>query len=343
MSSIIPTLIKRPDAAGLSRFLYLLATRTVISQEHFTKPTYERLSQTAKACLKLPLAAITGIDALTDQVLNHNTRTAELLGIVECYIDLGHEQLAAELLGACLPDVPGVTSGLWKEWKLMFQFLESVATVLMRHDIIHLHDSAKPFFNSVLQTAAEYINHSKPEEPLDWAQEPLDQIETRFDRFGGYCREKCSCEPCNALRLFVADPKERIGRFSYPERTRKHLQYQLDFRNFEFDTEKKRSPHTLVVTKTRNKHKSDLREWQNSINAMRTYLDRLDTLLEPLGLNATTAADLDAQLGSADTKARMPATRPLQPTAASARNSRKTKKVAGTKRKADVIDLTEDS
>ena len=139
------------------------------------------------------------------------------------------------------------------------------------------------------------------------------------------------------------DPKERVGRFSYAQATRRHLEDKLDRHNFDLVTEASRIPHTLVVTKTRNKHEMDLKGWQNSIDEMRKELDGLDVLLEPLGINATAAADLDAHLVSAGAaEGVVPAAKQLQLASASVQNLGAPKQVAGVKRKSDVIDLIED-
>jgi hypothetical protein len=321
----------------------LLATNTVVSWEPITKPTFERLAQAAITNLKLPVDAITSIPAYhtlsqedsesTSQEDPESTRAEEILIIVDCYLKLGLTSEAAQLLGTGLPDVPDATSGLWEQWKLLFSFLKDLVKLLSQYEDANLRDQAKPFIIQMLHTAAEYFARTRPKEPRSWAQ----------DKSKDYKHERCSCGPCNALRLFLYSPKEQVGRFSYAQRVRSHLEYQLDRQDFKFDTDKSRSPHTLVVTKTRNKYHRDLDEWFKTIDGIRKEFEDFNVLLEPLGINATQTADLDAQLVTRGLlKGAMQRARPLQPASASSKKATAPKKAAGVKRKSDVVDLTED-
>lgn len=335
LSSIIPTLINSPHSAGLSRFLYLLAKNDLIHQKDIAETTYRRLAQTASANLKLSAESITSRPLYNTygQKDLESIRADELLGIVECYMKLELTHEAAQLLGASLPDVPDGTSGLWEKWRLMFHFLSSLATFLSRYKDSELRNSATPFITSLLHTAAEHTAHTRPQEPLNWAR-----AESK-----GYGHEKCTCEPCNALRMFLFNPNESVGRFSYNKSIRSHLEYKLDRQDYKFDTDKSRSPHTLVVTKTNNKYHRDLQQWNYTITGMRRELEDLNTLLEPLGINATETADLDAQLINAGTaEGVVQVAQPSDTASALPGNVAAPQQVAGVKRKAIVVDLTED-
>ena len=304
----------------------LLATNTVVSWGPITKPTYEHLAQAAVTNLKLPVDAIMDTPAyhMRSQDDPESTRAEEILTIVDCYLKLGLVSEAAQLLGAGLPDVPEATSSLWEQWKLLFSFLEDLVKLLTQYEDANLRNQAKPFIIQMLHTAAEYFARTRPKEPRNWTQ----------DEDKDYGHERCSCEPCNALRLFLHSPKEQVGRFSYAQRIRSHLEYELDLQDFKFDTDKSKSPHTLVVTKTRNKYHRGLEEWFKTIDGVRKEFEEFNVLLEPLGINATQIADLDAQLvARGASKGVMQPARSLQPASASSRNVAAPKRVAGVKRK----------
>ena len=330
--------MKSPDAAGLSRFLYLLGTSILVSQKYIVKASFERLAQAANAILKLPIEEITTRTQLDFDRDPETARWDELVGIVECCLELGLEQQGAQLLGTSLPDIPDMTSHLWKKWKLLFPFLNSVVKLSSRHLDTDLPDQAKPFVGSMVHTVAEHFACTRPQKPRTWAQDSY----RKGSRYG-YGDESCSCAPCNALQGFLANAKERVGRFRYNESTRSHLRYKLNSVDFKFDTERGRSPYTLVITKTHNKYENELEEWKYTISEMRKELESLDVSLQPLGISATEAADLDAQLVAAGaSEGVMQAARPLQPASASAQNLATPKQAAGVKRKSDVVDLTED-
>lgn len=280
----------------------------------------------------------------------------QLLEIVDCYMDLGLREQGAQLLAHSLPDMPEATSNVWEKWKPLFRFLEELAALLIRRVGVDQLTDVRSFISRILHSTAAYAAKSRPRQPKNWAQG--DHFEDRpsthhNSRYGPWSHgshqspssgaSRCTCAPCKALQAFLEDPSERVGRFSYNKDIRSHLEYKLNGDEFQFDLDKKKSPHTLVLTKTRNRFEKELAEWKSTISQLRTALENLDSLLQPLDMSATKDADLDAQLAAAGaSKGVTQHDRSLEPASASAQNVAPPRRVAGRKRKSNVIDLTED-
>ena len=82
----------------------------------------------------------------------------------------------------------------------------------------------------------EVLTAEEPREPADFRRE---------------AKLPCQCEHCRALKRFLRDPREEVGRFSVREELRRHLsqiirEAQCDV---ECETERRGSPFTLVCTK----------------------------------------------------------------------------------------------
>jgi hypothetical protein len=86
------------------------------------------------------------------------------------------------------------------------------------------------------------------EPPADWAREAgLD----------------CNCEDCKALRQFLRDPAQRVGRFPLRKDRRQHLHQQIDRHQCDCThvTERRGSPQTLVCTKTQGSYERRLKQY----------------------------------------------------------------------------------
>ncbi|KAF3009974.1 hypothetical protein E8E13_011285 [Curvularia kusanoi] len=349
MDCIIPTLANCTDAAGFSRFLFLLqiATTDKVSREHIAKPTFERLAQTANTLLQQPLKEIMPPPHVLPQG-SDKSQWFELIAIVGCYMDLGLEQAGAQLLSSSLPDVPDATDSLWEHWQSSNRLITTLAELLTPYVHTGLPEKATPFITSLLHTIAAYYASSRPSEPATWAQGNVRGRRYGYSKHGSSDRDKgedgrCNCGPCQGLQKFLENPTQRVGRFSYAKETRRHLESQIDSYDFEVKTEKGKSPHTLVLTKTHNRSRRELSEWKSTIAKLRQQFQAFDLLLQPIGISATDAADLDAQLiaaGSSDGV--LQAGGPLKSLSSGKQNSAARGRVAGVKRKSDVIDLTED-
>ncbi|KZM18478.1 uncharacterized protein EKO05_0007675 [Ascochyta rabiei] len=326
------------ERQSLSRFMHCLADDHTISEDDIVKPSYQLLASTATTTLKLSATDITEPEPprvfaqlvqYTGRINEIGTCAVEWLNIVGQYSWLGLESEAKQLLGACLPDLSTVTE-TWSKWKHWFLFVDNLKDLLVEHRGQKLHDICKAFITDVLHSCAKHIAQTRPQPPRNWV------------RTTNGIDKDCTCTACADLNAFLTNPKERIGRFSYAERTRKHLRYRLS-NDFHIDTEKRKSPYTLVVTKTNKTHEGLEEEWQAQLRAMRIQLQTMKGSLEGIGINAEEAADLDAQLAGAGAAKGVASTaRGLQPSPASRQNLAAPRRVAGAKRKSDFVDLTED-
>ena len=75
-------------------------------------------------------------------------------------------------------------------------------------------------------------------------------------------RSDCSCRDCTDLNGFLVDPMRQVGRFPMSQQRRRHLHQKLDrIRGQSNLTERTGSPQTLVVTKNLEHWKEDLDAW----------------------------------------------------------------------------------
>lgn len=132
------------------------------------------------------------------------------------------------------------------------------------------------------------------------------------------------------------NPTQPDGRFSYANNVRQHIEYSFNNRqDFHFDTEKFKIPYTLVIRKTNNEYTRMLQNWKSEKGDMRTQLDGMRTqfMFDVLGGDVLqVAAGVVEGVGAQS----------LQPMSASIQNRAPPAPVVGMKRKADVVDLTED-
>jgi hypothetical protein len=137
-----------------------------------------------------------------------------------------------------------------------------------------------------------YVMH-EPTKPTDW---------TRSAR-------GCGCNDCNELDSFLRSPILQTGRFSRVQKMRKHLEQRLsyDYKDYKFDTDKSKSPHTLVIKKTRNitQFTRDHDEWKRrgkwaiqniqsmGVEPLRKLLgDQFDAMMELKWVQAGTRSGL---------------------------------------------------
>ncbi|MCJ1458408.1 hypothetical protein MMC28_008780 [Mycoblastus sanguinarius] len=67
---------------------------------------------------------------------------------------------------------------------------------------------------------------------------------------------------CQRLDIFLANPRERVGRFALAQKRREHIHSQLDGTGCTHETERQGSPFTLVVTKTQKEWHKSYKAWQ---------------------------------------------------------------------------------
>jgi hypothetical protein len=304
------------------------------------RPTYQRIMQVVSLMFTLDLSDFTesanysaGFDSeyftrySSDALMASCT---EYLEILDHLITLDLHSEALFLINNTLPDPPGPSSPFWKEWRSLFTFIEKFASILERHHNSDMNNASQTFIGSALRTSAYSLAEARPTEPKDWR---------RMSGKSG----NCDCAPCLSLVQFLADPHRDVGRFSYAERTRKHLQNQLNSRDFEFDTECSRIPYTLVVEKTNNEYFRLATKWKDGATEMGLRIRQLGTgfLKSLLGEELAALTEVIGEGGSS--KAQASQSRSLQPKPASTQNSHAPDPVAGVKRKAEVIDLTGDA
>lgn len=193
-----------------------------------------------------------------------------------------------------------------------------------------MNNASQNFIGSALRTSAYSLAEARPTEPKDWR------------RMSGKSNN-CNCAPCLSLDQFLADPHRAVGRFSYAERTRKHLQYNLNFTDFKFVTERSRTPYTLVVHKTNNEFSRLITKWKKGATEMGLRVRQLNTGFLKSLLGEELAALTEVIREDGNSKSQASQSRSLQPKPASTQNSRATDPIAGIKRKAEVIDLTGDA
>jgi hypothetical protein len=332
--SIVPTLINSPNRAGLACYLCELGAESGQDpsfRDAIVRPTYQRLLQTVSFTFTLDLSDFTGpsnhwagynsgyslpntADALT-------AYCKEYLEIFDHVMTLGLHSEALALIDNTLPDLPGFNSPFWKEWRTLFTFIERVASSLGRHPNSSMSNASRTFICSALRTSAYSLAKARPTEPKDWK------------RLSGKV-DNCNCEPCISLDKFLADRHKAVGRFSYAEKTREHLQYSLNYEDFKFDTERGQKPYTLVVRKTKNTFSRLDAKWKKDVIEMESRIRRLHTGFVKRLLGQELAALTEIICKGRDPGAWALQPELLQPIPATTQNTRAAGPIAGVKRKA---------
>jgi hypothetical protein len=263
----------------------------------------------------------------------------EFLAIVTQCMKLCLKEEARLLLSVCLPELPELGSTWWREWRPVFMFVEALVDKLGRHDATELSDAASEFVKQVLQRTSRFLAFSRPKQPNSWAQHDV-------RRNNAICRG--SCEPCRAVKTFLESKTQTVGRFSYKEEFRKHIEYSFNDRgDFKFETEKTRSPYTLVIYKTNNAFAKKLQRWKTDVHDLWRMLLRMNiaSFTKALLGDVLEVAGLRNALGEAGAMEGVVLSSPetLQPMSASAQNRGLSTSTSGTKMKISaVIDLTEE-
>ena len=118
---------------------------------------------------------------------------------------------------------------------------------LSRANNISLDENiSKSCVQDVLTIYVQRYIGPEPAKPRDWAQ----------------ACTGCRCGDCESLSRFMANPSEKVGRFAMAEKRRRHLENRLRGTRCSLDTERRGSPHTLVVTKTLRKWHESLQGWK---------------------------------------------------------------------------------
>ncbi|KAL2676739.1 hypothetical protein Neosp_010504 [[Neocosmospora] mangrovei] len=155
-------------------------------------------------------------------------------------------------------------------------------------------------------------------------------------------RVHCNCGDCERLNEFLGDRSREVGHFSVNKQRRAHLHQGLDSAHVDCThvTERRGSPHTLVVTKTFKQIAQRLQSWTTRRTEATKELVRFDQgrLKKLLGDEYTAITNMDRILAAGSER------QPLAETAQAAQANSLRGPVVGQKRKfsedIDVIDLT---
>jgi hypothetical protein len=216
---------------------------------------------------------------------------------------------AQMLLSVCLPNLSRATTtttgSFWSMWSQLFELVRLLTPVLKRHSRSTTNDIAASYITTLLKESAKYLATSRPQEPHNWSRPNV--------RHGS-----CNCEACRGVQTFLTNPRLVEGRFSYAEKTRKHLEDSFNHRqDFVFTTEKHKPPYTLVIRKTKNEYARLLQRWEADVADMRKQPANMrdEFLFDLLGGDIVEVAGLKTALITTGTSGDMrESAQPLQAT-----------------------------
>jgi hypothetical protein len=121
-----------------------------------------------------------------------------------------------------------------------------------------------PFQTLFRQILCQYILRyvqPEPTPPKDWKQSTV----------------SCGCQDCQSLNRFLASPTEKVGRFAVAKKRREHLHSVLDSARSgcKHETDRRGSPQTLVVTKTRAQYQAVRKAWVLRCDTAKKHLAEL--------------------------------------------------------------------
>jgi hypothetical protein len=119
--------------------------------------------------------------------------------------------------------------------------------------------SFQPLFHQILCYFIFRYVKPRPTPPKDWKQATV----------------RCNCVDCQSLNRFLASPTERVGRFSVAKKRRGHLHSMLNGSDCTHETERRGSPQTLVVTKTRAGYQAAHKAWLSRCSVAKNHLEEL--------------------------------------------------------------------
>lgn len=131
---------------------------------------------------------------------------------------------------------------------MLLPFLKEVVLVLRAQSIPLTDSRFQALYQSVINSYITRYVGMEPAPPPNWTRP----------------QAGCGCADCVRLDEFLVSPTEPVGRFPMAEKRRKHLHNQLESQRGDYtqDTERTRSPYTLVVTKTNKSYNDALHKWQ---------------------------------------------------------------------------------
>jgi hypothetical protein len=140
-------------------------------------------------------------------------------------------------------------------------FLKHLLTVLENKTDLVKDPTFQTLFQQILtQYIIRYVQ-AEPLPPKDWKQATVN----------------CSCQDCHSLNRFLANPTEKVGRFAVNKQRRAHLHNALGNSGCTHETERRGSPQTLVVTKTRAGYQAKHKAWVLRCDVAKTHLGEFST------------------------------------------------------------------
>ena len=153
---------------------------------------------------------------------------------------------------------------------LFLPFISSLCSHLKSRANRQATSTEQGFIVQLLEIYIRRYVKMQPKEPTDWERT---------------LTTSCGCEDCGRLRRYVEDKGSQFRDFRLGEKRRKHIASQLDG-TFNKATIKSGTPHILRVEKTNEKHKIDLRVWNDRVPVAKSQLATLSKhcpLLEIIG------------------------------------------------------------
>ncbi|KAI9832827.1 MAG: hypothetical protein M1826_000993 [Phylliscum demangeonii] len=124
--------------------------------------------------------------------------------------------------------------------------------------------NARQFCESLVTTYITICVPREPEKPGDWSQPD-----------GAVTCSMPECVACSALRLFMIDPEQEIGRFEWPKETIAHVRLYMTYQRHSELSTVATEPPVLVIKKTRGKWEEQHSRWQTQALAIRHALEGL--------------------------------------------------------------------
>lgn len=132
---------------------------------------------------------------------------------------------------------------------ILLPFLKQLISVLRAQPTPLDEPRYQSLYQSVLSSYTKRCVGMRHSRPRDWRRAPV----------------SCACGDCLLHNNFLQNPTERVGRFPMAKHRRQYLHNKLDNTGRTHVTERRGSPHTLVVTKTERAYEKDLAGWQKRV------------------------------------------------------------------------------
>jgi hypothetical protein len=147
----------------------------------------------------------------------------------------------------------------------ILQILEAFSTFAKKYQATRCPspEVLKSMFVHMLQPHIDSVINRKPRETHDWTR----KAQTCYARKG-----ESRCTDCAELNRFLVNPDEQVARFTMVGGRRDHISRKLEGKFYIIETEKRRSPYTLVITKTKNGYEDMVSQWKRDISGMHSKL-----------------------------------------------------------------------